>query len=258
MTSKLVTDREKSSRSVAAAAETHAEEIAKGFASELKPHLKSGEAMPDVALLVRLIGRRILADTAALVAADDAHEHELADDAAPREARDEAAARVRGVLVDARAAIDAAYGPSGLVKLRLDGAVPEDPSVLVSAGERVAKALRDTDIKLPKPRRASMKVDRTGLAEEIEAELPALKKALAKVATEEREKEATLRAKQNAMQKSDRSFGQGATLLSASCTFGALEDLAAKVRPSGRKPGRTAAEEEETPPAEPSSPPEGG
>ena len=36
----------------------------------------------------------------ALIAADSAHETELADDAAPREDRDEAAEKIRGVLVD--------------------------------------------------------------------------------------------------------------------------------------------------------------
>ncbi|WP_437482777.1 hypothetical protein WME75_41520 [Sorangium sp. So ce1014] len=255
MASKLVTDRDKSSRAVAASAETHADESAKGTAAELAPFLRSGEKMPDVALLMRLVARRLAADTAALVAADDAHERELADDAAPREARDEAAARLRSVLVDGRAAIDAAFGPAGLRKLLLDGAVPEDPSVLVTSGERVASALRDAEIKLPKPRRASMKLDRAALADEIAAELPALKKALAKVATEEREKEATLRAKQNALRKSDKSFGQGAALLAASFMFAGLEDLAAKVRPSGRRPGRTAAEEDDAlSPEAPASP----
>lgn len=255
MASKLVIGREKSSRAVAASAETHADEVAKGFAAELSPYLKSGEKLPDVALLVRLVARRLAADTAALVAADDAHERELADDAAPREARDEAAARLRAVLVDARAAVDAAFGPAGLRNLRLDGAVPDDPTVLATTGERVAGALRDAGIKLPKPRRAAMKLDRAALASEIEAELPALKKALAKVATEEREKETTLRAKQSAMRKSDRSFGQGASLLSASFAFAGLEDLAAKVRPSGRRPGRTAAEDEEAPLPEVAPPP---
>ncbi|KYF83120.1 hypothetical protein BE18_37595 [Sorangium cellulosum] len=57
------------------------------------------------------------------------------------------------------------------------------------------------------------------------------------------------------MRKSDKSFGQGAALLAASFTFAGLADLAAKVRPSGRRPGRTAAEEDEALPVEePGSP----
>jgi hypothetical protein len=247
MASKLVTDREKSSRAVVAAATTHAKEIADGVARELSPRLKAGEVMPDVALLVQLIGRRIAADTAELVRADEAHERELADDAAPREARDEAAAKVRAVLVDLRAGVEAAYGPAGLRKLGIDVAVPEDPSVLATLGASVVKSLRDQAVKLPKPKRASMKLDRRGFADELEAELPPLVKALAKVATEEREKEATLLKKQAAMKRNDRSFTRGAGMISAACAQADLDDLAAKVRPSGRRPGRTAQEEEEAP-----------
>src|SRR5262245_28458075 len=77
MASKQVTDREKSARAVAAAAETHAAQIAQGFLRELTPYLKAGEPMPDVGLLARLMGRKILADNAALSAADTAHEREL-------------------------------------------------------------------------------------------------------------------------------------------------------------------------------------
>lgn len=248
MASKMVTDREKSSRSVAAAAATHAAEIAAGFARELAPHLKAGEELPDLALVARLIGRKIAADIVELLRADEAHERELADDAAPREARDESATRVRNVLIDTRAAIETAYGSSGLRALGLDQAVPEDPSVLATTGATIVSALRDAAIKLPAPKRASMQVDRAGFAREIEAELPALVEALATVAVEEREKDATLRKKQGALSQSDRSFSRGAGWLSSSCTFAALDDLAAKVRPSGRRPGRTAEEEEPTPP----------
>ena len=244
MASKQVTDREKSSRAVAAAANTHALEIAAGFERELAPHLKAGEEFPDIALLSRLIGRKIAADTAALVAADGAHERELSDDAEPREQRDEAAMKVRAVLVDLRASIDTVYGAPGLTKLGLDQAVSEDPSVLATAAAAAAKVLGDGSIKLPKPRRAAMKVDRQGFAAEIDVELPPLVKALTKVATEDREKEATLGKKQGAMSKNDRSFTTGAGWLAASCTLAGLGDLAAKLRPSGRKPGRTAEEEE--------------
>jgi hypothetical protein len=244
MPSKQVTDREKSARAVAAAADTHAPQLATGLARELGAHLKSGEAMPDIALLARLIGRKIIADSAALSAADHAHEQELADDIAPREARDAATTNVRGVLLDLRAALEAIYGPRGLTLLGLAEAIPVDPSVVATAAANIHKALENTDIKLPKPKRAGMKLDREAFAQELAAELPALQKALAKVAKEDREKEATQRAKNEAMSRYDTTFTTGAGFLAASCQVAGLASIAAKVRPSGRRPGQTAAEDE--------------
>lgn len=244
MPSKLVTDREKSARAVAAAAETHAAAIATGMKDALTAHLRQGESMPDGALLARLIGRKILADNAALSTADHAHEKELADDEGPREDRDAAAAKTRSLLVDLRAAVEAAYEARGLSLLGLSDAVPVDPSVLATTAGNVLKALEDADLKLPKPRRAGLKLDRKAFAEELGAELPALQKALQKVAKEDREKEATQRAKNEAMAKNDVTFANGAGWLAASCQLAGLADIAAKVRPSGRKPGQTAAEED--------------
>lgn len=240
MASKQVTDREKSTRAVVAAADTHAADIAAGFARELTPHLKSGDTIPDIALLIRLVGRKLQADTAALLAADQAHEKELSDDDGPREDRDAAAAKLRAALVDLRAAVDAVYGPKGLTLLGIAHAAPVDPSVIATTAGAVSKNLRDTSIKLPKPKRAGMKVERAAFADEIDADLPALTKALGRVATEDREKEATQRAKNATMEKNDATFSGVAGWLTAGCTFAGLDDLADKLRPSGRRPGRTA------------------
>ncbi|MSP63534.1 MAG: hypothetical protein EXR72_24960 [Myxococcales bacterium] len=91
MASKLVTDREKSTRAVRAAVDTHCEAIATTLEKVLSPHLRKGEKMPDTALLARLVGRSLGADNEALARADKAHEAELADDAAPRTKRDTSA-----------------------------------------------------------------------------------------------------------------------------------------------------------------------
>lgn len=243
MPSKQVTDREKSARAIVAATEAHAAEIVAGVTRELSPYLKAGEKLPDIGLLVRLFGRKTEADNAALVAADRAHEKELSDDAAPREARDTAAGEVRAVLVDLRAAIDAGYGPTALAQLGLDQAIPVDPSVLAAMAGDVAKALEDASIKLPNPRRKRMKIDRAGFAEDLRAELPDLQKALAKVSKEEREKDTTQRAKNEAMAKNDATFSACAGWLEATCAVAGLPELAATMRPSGRRPGQRKAEE---------------
>jgi len=239
MASKAVTDRQKSARSVTAAAHTHANEVAGRIAELLSPHLRPDEDMPDVGLLLRLVGRLIATENEALVRADAAHERELADDAAPRKARDEAVEKVRRILVDLRAAVETTCGMAGLPRLHLLEAVPTDPSVLATIGRSVLDALRDESVRLPAARRRGLTLDREAFAEELELELPPLDKALAAVAREAREAEATLRQKRVAMEANDRAFSRGAAVLSSSFALAGLEDLAGRLRPSSRQPGET-------------------
>ncbi len=239
MASKGVTDRQKSARSVAAAAHTHASEVSIRVAELLSPHLRPDEQMPDIALAIRLVGRLIAAENETLVRADAAHERELADDAAPRKARDEGTEKVRRILVDLRAAVETTCGLSGLPRLHLAEAVPTDSSVLATIGRAVWDALRDESVRLPAPRRRGLSLDRLAFAEELAAELPLLEKALGAVAREMREAEATLRQKRAAMEANDRAFSRGAAFLSATFALGGLDDLAGSLKPSSRQPGET-------------------
>jgi len=239
MASKAVIDRQKSARSVAAAAHTHASEVADHVRAALSPYLRPDEEMPDIALCVRLVGRLIASENEALVRADITHEAELADDAAPRKARDDATEKIRRILVDLRAAVETTCGMAGLPRLHLAEAVPQDPSVLATIGRSVYDALRDENVKLPAPRRRGLSLDRLAFAEELAAELPPLERALAAVAREAREAEATLRHKRTAMESNDRAFSRGAAFLSATFSLGGLDDLAARLKPSARHPGET-------------------
>jgi hypothetical protein len=236
--SKLVTDREKSARAVVAAAESHAAAAGGGVRKLLASALKSGEKMPDLELMIALVGRTIGSTSKRLTEADAAHERELGDDAGPREERDEAAAEVRSLLVDLRAAVDTVYGPTGLRKLGIDAAVPSDPSVLASLGARVREALVDKKVKLPKARRGGLNIDRGAFASGLETHLPKLKSALKSTAKEAREADETLRGKQTAQRDYDLAFSRGAAWLSATFALAGLDELAGKVRPSGRRPGQ--------------------
>src|SRR5262249_34016709 len=147
--------------------ETHADALHTAVSRELSPHLHKGESLPDIALLARIVGRKLKADIDRLVEADRAHELELSDDSAPREARDAAAEKVRAVLVDLRDAVSTAYGVPGLKKFSLTEAISVDPAGIASKAQATLDALREDTIKLPKSRRPSLKVDRNGFADEI-------------------------------------------------------------------------------------------
>ena len=237
MPSKQVLDRQKGSRAVTAAAEAHAADVDAKVRDALAGVLASGEAMPDIALLVRLAGRLVARRMDALSAADDAHETELGDDHGPRTARDAAAEKVRRVLIDLRAAVETGYGDAGLARFGLTSAVPESAALDVRA-ERVRSAL-GSDKPLPAAR-AGISVDLKAFAAELDAARAPLSAALADVAREAREAQTTLMAKQRAMRESDRDFRAGAGVIEALAALAGLDGIAATVRPSQRKAGATA------------------
>ena len=87
-------------------------------------------------------------------------------------------------------------------------------------------------------------LDRNGFATDLEMALPPLESALESVANEAREAEVTLMQKRDAMMNNDRAFSRGASTLTVLFALAGLDDAASKVRPSGRKPGRTVEAEE--------------
>lgn len=239
MASKVVVDRQRAARTVASTAYTYSADAATRVKETLSRYAKPGEQVPDIQLLVRLVGRMITSENEVLLRADAAHETELADDTEPRKQRDETAEKVRRILNDLRAAIETTYGGSGLPRLHLSDPIPNDPQALAMLARTVLGDLRDESIKLPAPRRRGLSLDREAFAEELAADLPSLDKALAAVAREAREAEATARTRRLAMDTNDRVFQRGAAFLSATFTLAGLDELADKVKPSPAHPGQT-------------------
>lgn len=251
MPSKEVTDREKSAAAVVQAVETHAEAVERALQDREASFLAKGEKPPQVALLLRLEGRRLAAASDALVAADRAHEQELSDDDAPRLRRDAAARELYNACVDARDAVAAVLGDAALAPAGMAKPATIEPLALKGWAETVIARLRDPDVALPAPRRKSSKLDRAALASELDALLPLLVAALADVTREKREAEASFVAKQRAIEAYDVTFSEVATLASATFRAAGLAELASRVRPSSRRPGRI-----EEPAPEPSPNPE--
>lgn len=237
MPSKLVTDREKSTNAVIAAARTHGAVAANAVAQTLGGVLAKGEKQPDVALLLELCTRALDRSITQVVASDAANEAELADDAEPRERRDEISATLNADIIELKEIATGLLGPAVLKALRLQGTTPRDPLALLRYAEGVVGALRT--VELPKSRVRGAKFHAEEWAQRLEETIAALSEALRDVAREAREAEGTQVAKNRALAEHDRIFGDVATLVSALLRMGGEVELAARVRPSVRRPGQT-------------------
>jgi hypothetical protein len=139
------------------------------------------------------------------------------------------------------------FGAAYIASLGYEGDTPEDPVMLLRLGERVLE--RIDEAKRPEPRFEGMTFEPELWKNKLTPPTTALKAALEKTATEEREAEQTLQAKHQAMQKYDAIFSKAAGLISALLRIAGEETLADKVRPTKSRPGRIADPEDEAPPS---------
>lgn len=237
MASKQVIGRQKSASAVVAVGETQAHATGTALAAIFKPHLAKGESLPDFTLVIELVARVLDASQATMVAADAAHEAELGDDEPARKARDEAAAELSDKLVELREILTGVYGVE-TARAVFPGPTPQDPVVLSRFAGEVVTAIER--VKLPASRLKGAKVNAAEAAADLKERRAGLDAQLKSVAREVREAQTTLDEKTRAITGYDEVFGGGATMLTGLLRLAGKPELAAKVRPSSRRPGQTA------------------
>jgi hypothetical protein len=237
MASKQVMDRQRSAHSVIAAGEANAGLVQEALAAKAKPHLKKGEAAPDFAAVVSLSCTLLTAARDRMVEADAAHEAELADDPAVREARDATCAGLYDDLVQVREMLVGAHGGAAAGNV-FAGSTPDEPIALARYAGEVASRLQKA--KLPPPRIKGAKLDVAEIAGSLQEKRAELEQQVKAVQREVREAQQTLDAKTAAVADYDETFAAVASALSGLLRLAGKPDLAAKVRPSTRRPGQTA------------------
>ena len=235
MASKASIRRQRTSEMVVASGRTNKALIGEAMAARYGPDIG-----PAAELVVGALIDDLEQKTSEMIRCDDTHEAELRDDPEVRRARDRATSNLNAKMVESREQLEAAFGEDYVAKLGFSGKTPVNPVEVVRLGHTLVENLSTLpappckmpgDAMEPKLWQAPLKA----LVDDIEG-------LTAQVATEIREAEVTLNAKNEAIEANDKAFSAAANLVSTLLTIAEKEDLASKVRPSTRRPGQTADE----------------
>jgi len=208
MSSKQVTDREKSADAVIAAAETHADAIHQSLSALCKDHLRPGEVMPDFALATHLFGRVLGGTKVEMVESDRKNEVELGDDEPARNARDQIRDLLYTTAVEQREVFTGVYGAE-FTSTIISGITPRDPVVLSRFAQEIIDKLDKAQ--LPAPRIKGAMIDKQAIIATLTAQKKALDESVQAVAREVREAQVTQVEKDRSITKHDKTFSKVAT-----------------------------------------------
>lgn len=241
MISKQVLDRERSAREVSAT-RVHQETIQRALDDALRPFLREGEALPDTPLLMELLLRRMEDRLARAIEADRLHNDELADDSPLRATRDTQVEALRASLMELLEVVVGIYGPSARAAL-WSGRLDSDPARLIHGADAIRRALPTAA--LGTSRLTGVELNRDAWVTRLRDQRDALDATLEALAREGREAEQTLQTKHAAIEAYDDAFTQAAALIATLLRLADEQDLARRVRPSARRPGRRVVEVED-------------
>lgn len=235
-TSKMVHDRYRSALQVARLAEANAERTGARLADVLGPAAEPDRPAPDWPHIMRMIARTVMALAERLADADRALADEMQDDHAPLERRERARSALFQRMGSLRAMTRGIYGESALGRVGMSGNTPIEPLALHRLGTHVLEHL-GVLATLP-PAVAGGVLDIATVREDLTAQVAALGQAIDDIAHEERKREVALAHKNSVMAEFDAQFAYGAHMLEGLFGWAGEPDLAARVRPSSRQPGR--------------------
>jgi hypothetical protein len=234
--SKMVNDRYRSALLVANIADVSADTVGARLDEAFGTPEDPAEPRPDWPRIMRLVGRTLLAHADRLVAADSVLIKELEDDQEPRDRRERGRGALFQRLGSVRALIRGIYGDSAVSRVGLSGATPTEPIALHRRGKHLLDNLGLLEPMTPVIEGGTMDIAtvRTRLTEEVEA----LGTAIADLAREARERDMAQVQKDQIMVEYDVHFSFAARMLEGMLGSAGELELAARVRPSARQPGR--------------------
>lgn len=227
----LVNVRQKAAVVFRSLVEANAAEIGKALEHRLREFLEEGETLPDVRLVLVLLGRMVAAAAARLVRDQREHEYELGAGVVTRARRDTAAEVLRRRLVNVRALVAAFFGRRrGSEILGLEGGTAEAtrPNLLCRQAGTAANCLRKPELEVPGTK-LHLVLDPVVLAGDLEPDVEALSQALIDVERGERRARRTLAAKEEAMAELDFVQRASVSVMKGFFTLAGRSDLARQI-----------------------------
>ncbi len=230
---------------VSAIAGTQGDEVAEQLIEVLSEDLREGEEMPDIRFFFTLLGRRMARFGTAMVEASERHLDELADDETLRYERDETTSALASDYIAMRDGYRIGYSRKIAAAVGFEKHVATDPVAIELQTDRLLTNLEKPELELPPARYPGIAPRPDGTVALFRPNLKRLKTARAGLNRAHREADSSQMLKNDAVTAHDREFPNLSRCFEVCCVVAGLHDLARRVRPSQRRPGRRQEEVQE-------------
>ncbi len=179
---------------------------------------------------------------------EDQHQRKLARIQDLIDRREELGGVLSGTYLKVRHSLQSLYGSRmGFVLANVSGATPQNPRRLIQQVGQTISFLRDPVVEPPSHDLNGVTVDFAELANDLEPPMEELGAVLQELDRTRKEAQGTGAVKQEAVKEFDRMFLWVARALASYFHLAGLHELAELIRPSVRRQGRRAVDEEEAP-----------
>ncbi len=236
---KSIHSRLKSCDSVIRSIQEHGQRVTGILSDRLSGLIEEGGVVPDLWALQLLFLKQLQAASSRLEQAEKSHIVELGNDEQARTARDEAAKELSEAVIGLRHMFEGLYRPESIESFGFPARVARDPALLLRQAEHLMEQLVNPERQLPEARRIDIELTPESILRNLEPPTQALRDTLDVVGREAKRAAATLADRNRAKEAYDQAFLWTARTLEAMYSLAGETELAAVVRPSARRPGRT-------------------
>jgi hypothetical protein len=223
----------------------HGPRVSAVLTEKFGPRLGEEETVPDFQQFQQFFLGILQAARGRVVASEAEHVDELAGDGEKRTLRDEAYDGLKSVILEQRDFFAGTFGPGQAERMGFPSRIGRWHMELLRQGDHLVKHLTDPAAELPPPRFAGVSVDLAQAAAPILPAVERLRSTMDEAGRELKMAELTQVDRNRAMEELDTTLLWSARSLEAIYRLAGETELADRIRPAARRPGRPEAGEGE-------------